>query len=91
MLVVAALPALHACVALPMPFSRQREVAGQEVSGLAALRLSPGRTTRSEVLSLLGEPSVQWNAERVLVYNWSVRESRIVLVSNQKQPLGFDQ
>ena len=91
MLVVAALPALHACMALPMPFSQQREVAGREVSGLAALRLSPGRTTRSEVVSLLGEPSVQWDAERVLVYNWSVRESRIVLVSNQKQPLGFDQ
>ena len=91
MLVVAALPVLHACMALPMPFTQQREVAGREVSGLAALRLSPGRTTRSEVVSLLGEPSVQWDAERVLVYNWSVRESRIVLVSNQKQPLGFDQ
>ena len=91
MLLVTALPALHACMALPVPFSHQREVAGQEVSRLDALRLSTGRTTRSEVVSLLGEPSVQWDAERVLAYDWSVRESRIVLVSNQKQPLGFDQ
>ncbi len=91
MLVVAALPALHACMALPVPFSQQREVEGQEVSRLAALRLSPGRTTRSEVVALLGEPSVQWDAERVLVYDWAARESRTVLVSNQQQPLGFDQ
>lgn len=90
-LLAAALPALHACMALPVPFSQQREVEGQEVTRLAALRLSPGRTTRTEVVSLLGEPSVQWDAERVLVYNWAARESRTVLVSNQNQPLGFDQ
>jgi hypothetical protein len=90
-LLIAALPALHACMALPVPFSQQREVEGLELTRLAALRLSPGRTTRGEVLTLLGEPSLRWDAERVLAYNWSARESRTVLVSNAKQPLGFDQ
>jgi outer membrane protein assembly factor BamE (lipoprotein component of BamABCDE complex) len=90
-LLVATLPALHACVALPVPFSQQREVQGQEVTRLDALRLSPGRTTRSEVIALLGKPTLQWDAERTLVYTWSARQSRTVLVSNQKQPLGFDQ
>jgi outer membrane protein assembly factor BamE (lipoprotein component of BamABCDE complex) len=90
-LLAAAIPALHACVALPVPFSQQREVQGQEVTRLDVLRLSPGRTTRSEVIALLGKPVLQWSAERTLVYAWSARQSRTVLVSNQKQPLGFDQ
>jgi len=89
-LLAAALPALHACMALTVPFSQQREVAGQEVTRLAALRLSPGRTTRSEVVARLGKPSLQWSAERTLVYTWSARESRAVLVSNPGRPLGFE-
>jgi len=60
---------LPACVAVPIPVP-ERAVAGSEVTPAMTAPIQPGVTTRSEVIHLLGEPSLELPAPRIIAYQW---------------------
>lgn len=87
---VALLPALAACVSLPLPLARDREVTGREVTNDELRGFRIGHTTREEIESTLGEPAVDWAAERTLAYGWTSRRARYALSSRASAPLVVD-
>ena len=60
---------LPACVAVPIPVP-ERAVAGSEVTPEMTAPIQPGVTTRSEVIQVLGEPSLELPAPRIVAYQW---------------------
>jgi hypothetical protein len=60
---------LPACLALPIPVP-ERTVAGSQVTPAMTAPIQPGVTTRSEVIQLLGEPSHELPASRIIAYRW---------------------
>ncbi len=73
-----------------IPFPRHEVVSGSEISVEEVLFIEPGITTKRQVLERLGAPSVIWEDQRVLVYNWDVVEWQaygIPLVIGQELPI----
>ena len=48
---------------------------------------TPGKTTRAEVLLIMGEPDVQGSNEKVLIYNWSKNKGAFTLTGCDMTPL----
>jgi len=87
----ALLSAVTACVSVPLPLTSHREVSGREITRGDVGGLSVGRSTRVEVMAKLGPPTLDWSAERTLVYSWADRRSRYALSSRPTAPLTLDE
>jgi outer membrane protein assembly factor BamE (lipoprotein component of BamABCDE complex) len=66
------------CVLLPIPMQERKVLAGTPVSEEQLLFLSPGVTTKSEVIDRLGDPDVIWEEARVFAYDWVMRQGILI-------------
>ena len=68
-----------ACIAIPFP--ADEVTSGHEISEEEVLFIESGVTTRQQVLERLGDPSVIWEDERVVAYNWEHVGWRMAIVA----------
>jgi hypothetical protein len=71
--IAAPLAAVFLCGCVPIPLSEPKVLAGKEVSLEQLEFLTPGVTTKAEVIARLGQPSVVWEDARVMTYDWEMR------------------
>ena len=62
--------ALQGCVIIPLP---EKCVSGDEVTPEELTVMQPARTTKKEIVELLGEPDIFWIDENIYAYNWTMR------------------
>jgi len=63
-------------VPVPLP---QRTVSGRRITAETLTSITPGVTTKAEVIGLLGEPYVFWEDERVLGYYWMTYQGEVLI------------
>ncbi len=66
------------CLLLPIPTQERKVLAGKAVSEEQLAFIVPDVTTRSEVVSRLGDPDVIWEEARLIAYNWEIRQGVLV-------------
>ncbi len=61
---------MWASACIPIPIPADEVTSGHEISEEEVLFIESGVTTKQQVLERLGDPSVIWEDERVVAYNW---------------------
>lgn len=61
---------MWASACIPIPIPADEVTSGYEISEEEVLFIESGVTTKQQVLERLGDPSVIWEDERVVAYNW---------------------
>jgi len=69
-----ALLTLSNCIALPIPTTESKLLAGKPVYEEQISLLIPNVTTKEEVLEIMGNPKVIWEDARIFSYNWKKRQ-----------------
>lgn len=69
---------LAGCIALPIPTTEGKVLAGRRVSEEQLTLLSPGITTQEQVIEQLGNPDVILEDVHVFAYHWEVRQGLFV-------------
>lgn len=64
--------ASQACLVIPLPESKV--LSGTQITDEDLLFLQPSVTTKADVIGLLGEPTVFWEDENVIAYDWEMRQ-----------------
>jgi len=57
----------------------QKPVSGRRIAAETLTSITPGVTTKAEVIGLLGEPYVSWGDDRVLGYYWVTQEGELLI------------
>jgi len=71
---------LTSCIAVPLPTSETKVLAGTPVTDEQLAFLTAHVTTRQQVIEALGNPNVIWEDARVFVYNWEMRQGILLWV-----------
>ena len=80
-LLVAAILMLSGCIAVPLPSGEFGAVDGNEVVDLELSKLQLGTSTKTEVISILGQPTIDINEYTAFVYAWLMNEHNLVVVT----------
>ena len=66
------------CIVLPIPTGEDKILDGMPVTEDQLKFLKVGVTSRDEVISHLGNPSLIWENAQLFVYNWKMRSGILV-------------
>ena len=60
---------------LYIPVKENKVVSGEKISDDQLSLIQPGVTTKTDIITELGEPDVFWEDECVFAYNWEMRSA----------------
>jgi outer membrane protein assembly factor BamE (lipoprotein component of BamABCDE complex) len=66
---------LTGCIAIPIPTTETKLLAGKPVVNDQISLLIPEITAKEEVLQIFGNPNVIWEDARIFSYNWDKRQA----------------
>jgi hypothetical protein len=61
------------CITIPIPTKETKILSGKPVAEQQIEFLTPGTTTRDEVIRQLGNPHIIWEDARIITYDWDMR------------------